>query len=221
MINSDPGDSAILRLMSAVLHPPQDVEPSDYESAAFLRTTAALDELLTRVAAEHTGLHNRCVLLVQEVVEVQKMGEGRWWTIAKRAETEYCFQMLSLLPKKLRLNVPFSLRFRVIDRDGASVKLSPTDVFEVKVVAASTNMSRSKGSTPQPFPCLLGPTKVCPTPTHEVAFPDITFVSDHIPAMGVKVWLSITCCTRGEIKKLQLEPFVVKRAASNSAYRLL
>lgn len=221
MINPDftTADSAILRLMSEVLHPAQDYEPSDYECAALLRKTAALDELLTRVSAESTGLKNRCVLLAQEVTEVQKLGDGRLWVVGKETKPEYCFQMLSLLPRKLRLNTPFSLRFRVIDREGVSVMLSPVDVFEVKVTSATTNMSRKKGNSELPFPCLLGPTKVCPTPTHEVAFADITFVSDHIPAMGVKLWLSVTCTTKPEIKQLQLLPFVVKRSLGDREKR--
>jgi hypothetical protein len=200
--------------MSQVLHPAQDLEPSDYDCVALIRKASALHLALDQIVSESVALRERCVLLAQEAREVQQLGDGTRWKIEKRAQREFSLQMLTAEPRNLRLNTQFSLVFRVIDRNGASLKLRSNDVFEVKVVAAKANNPRKWGPCRQTSLSIIGSARMFPAVTNEVEFAGISLAASKIPAMGVKVWLCVTCVNRQEIKPFQLPSFGVRRSAS-------
>jgi len=201
---------ALVSLMGEVLNPRQSYEPSDVEVAALVRKTADFNAFLTRASAAGSFLKTKCVDLTREIGEMQKMGEGRLWTVKKQEKKQFSLQILTVLPKKVRLNDPFSLRFRVIDRSGGSIRLKSDDVFKLKVTSVVAIFS--KYTPRQSFsPNLVGPTMVYPCPSHEVLFGDISFVIEHLPATGVKVELAVSCCTMPELKPLLLDPIVVRR----------
>lgn len=200
---------ALVSLMGEALNPKQSYEPSEEEVATLVRKTAYLDALLTRTISAGSALKNRCVGLTREIGEVQKMGEGRLWTVKKREKKESSLQILTILPKKVNLNTPFSLRFRVIDRAGSSVCLRADDVFKIKVVSVLATCP--KYALPESFSLRLrGATIVYPNPSQEVLFTDISFVIEKLPVTGVKVELAVSCCTRSHLKPLHLDPIVVK-----------
>jgi hypothetical protein len=209
--NTDTSHSSLLHLMSQTLNPAQDPEPSDYDSEALVRKTSSLDIILAQISTESLALRERCALLAQETSEVKQMGDDIASNSEKGAKREFSMQMLTSVPRKMRPKLPFSLIFRVIDRDGSSVKLHSSDIFEVKVVKASTNISNKKSyTTPRPLPSIIGPSMVSPTFEHEVVFAGISLSTNNIPVVGIKVSLCVTCINRPEIKPFELQPFVIR-----------
>ena len=212
--NRETSHSALLSLMSQTLHPSQDFEPSDYESVVLIRKASALHFALVQIVSASVALRQRCTSLAQKVSEVQRLGDGMRWKIKKGLTREFSMQMLTTIPRKMRLNASFSLIFRVIDRNGASIKLRENDVFELKVVAAKADTSKRRSTSDQSSLSLIGTTRVFPTFTHEVAFAGISLTAVNAPTVGIRVWLCVTCLNRSEIKPFQLQPFGVKSSAS-------
>lgn len=212
--STETSPSPLLSLMSQTLPSAQHLEPTDYESVALIRKTSSLHLALTQIIKESSTLRERCVQLAQKASEVQELGDGKMWKIGRKPTGDLSLQLLSAAPKKMRLDTSFSLIFRVIDKDGTSVKLRSKDIFELKVVASKTNISKNRRSSTQPPLSIIGTTRVFPTVNHEVAFSGISLTVSNAPLVGIKVWLGLICANRPEIKPFQLQPFVIRPSDS-------
>ena len=200
---------SLVELMGTVLERRDQMMDIPKEIGNIVKRVERFEGLLAIIATASTNLSHKCSVLSHKVSEVREIYSSFSFPPIS-PEKEYSFVLVSPPMKRVMLFQPFTLSFRLIDRDGASASPDLNEVFRLTANEEIVKMRRVKRRRECTEEVMVGQTVANAMVTGDICFKNVCFSQpSRVSPIGRYV-LSIECVNNPHIHPLQVDPITVR-----------